>query len=243
MKIVIKRLDRCAVLRGQRQREETGQGLGVGRVGADPRLLAANLVGSCRSVLLTPMLPALEPVKKVLIPRAASVPLVSSPKANCVFAPVAEMVNWPSETWADRPLTPLISAARLLSVVSWPAPSRATGYWSWCCVSVCVFVTMIWNEPLVGVNARPAWLSGASAVAHRVEAGRLRVARGSLAAGIDLVELVGQRGGKGIQLVLESAEHVVARVISPCNWPEVACKGGVDAFDWIVEIVIPRSVE
>ena len=39
------------------------------------------------------MLPAWEPVKKVLIPKAASVPLVSVPKANCVLAAVDEMVS------------------------------------------------------------------------------------------------------------------------------------------------------
>ena len=44
------------------------------------------------------MLPAWEPVKKVLIPKAASVPLVSVPKANCVLAPVDEMVSVPLET-------------------------------------------------------------------------------------------------------------------------------------------------
>ncbi len=109
------------------------------------------------------MSPAWEPVKKVLIPKAASVPLVSAPKANCVLGPVDDMLSLPLETWADKPLTPLISAARLLSVVSWPEPSRATGMLLVVLVPVCVLVTMICSEPLVGVKVRPAWLSEALA--------------------------------------------------------------------------------
>ena len=113
------------------------------------------------------MSPAWEPVKKVLIPRAASVPLVSVPKANCVLAP-AEMVNLPrpgvpgAPTLAVSPLTPLIAAARLSSVVVWPGPSRGTGMLAVVLAPVCVFVTMICSEPLVGAEARPAWSSGAS---------------------------------------------------------------------------------
>ena len=68
-------------------------------------------------------------------------------------------------------------------------------------------------------------------IAHRVEARRLRVARRPLPAGIDLVELVGQRGGEGIQLVLEAAEHVVARVDEPLQLAGSRLQGSIGAFD------------
>ena len=143
-----------------------------------------------------------------------------------------EMVSVPLETWADKPLTPLISAARLLSVVSCPAPSRVTGMLFVVLAPVCVFVAMIWNEPLVGVKGRPAWeeFKRNVGIADRVEARGLRVGRRPLAAGIDLVEFVGQRGGEGIQLVLKPAEHVVTRADQPLQFAGTGLQGRVGSL-------------
>ena len=52
--VVVKRLDRRAVLRGQRQREEAGQGLGVGRVRADSLAAGGKLGGVLQDRVVDP---------------------------------------------------------------------------------------------------------------------------------------------------------------------------------------------
>ncbi len=90
---------------------------------AHPPRLAANLLGSVATSLFTAMSNAVDPVKKVLIPSAVSVPLVSPAKANSRFAESVVSVRPPS-TEIEEEISSIASSAalRLTSVVSSSSP-------------------------------------------------------------------------------------------------------------------------
>ena len=80
-------------------------------------------------VLLTAMLGALVPVKKVLMPRAARVPLVSSPKPKVTLELLLAMTRFPAGLTVAETMPPpaaVMEAASELSEVCVPWPERLT---------------------------------------------------------------------------------------------------------------------
>ena len=102
-----------------------------------PPKLAANLpaLSIPFTSAFTPIVAAVEPVKNVLIPSAASTPLVSPENANSMSDESDFSCKPPVDvTLAEMPSIASSCCARLASVVSSSSPSRSICQ----CVFVCV---------------------------------------------------------------------------------------------------------
>ncbi len=91
----------------------------------------------------------------MLIPRAASTPLVSLAKENSCPDAAVIVSRLSLFTAAVIPLTWFSDAARLFNVVSAPTPLTLTGMAVVCVKPVVWFCTAIWKDPSTGGKARP----------------------------------------------------------------------------------------
>ena len=109
-----------------------------------PPRLAANLAGSPLIISLTFASSAVEPVKKVLIPKAANAPLLSPLKQNTrSFESLTIDSSLVGNTLAEIPSTLSNAVARSSKVMSAPMPSRSTMMSVVCVCSVFLLWTII----------------------------------------------------------------------------------------------------